>query len=43
MKGHDAARIKSRIARLKGGVATIKVGAASSMEMRETKKDLMMR
>ena len=40
MKGHDAARIKSRIARLKGGVATIKVGAASSMEMRETKERL---
>jgi len=40
MKGHDAARIKSRIARLKGGVATIKVGASSSMEMRETKERL---
>jgi len=40
MKGHDAARIKSRIARLKGGVATIKVGASSSIEMREKKERL---
>ena len=40
MKGHDLARIKSRISRLKGGVATIRVGASSSMEMRETKERL---
>lgn len=40
MKGHDVARIKSRIARLKGGVATIKVGASSSIEMREKKERL---
>ena len=40
MKGHEAQRIKSRIARLKGGVATIKIGASSSMEMRETKERL---
>ena len=40
MKGHEAARIKSRIARLKGGVATIRVGASSSIEMREKKERL---
>tara|TARA_R110001592_G_scaffold13564_12_gene61963 strand:- start:2848 stop:4347 length:1500 start_codon:yes stop_codon:yes gene_type:complete len=40
MKGYDSARIKSRISRLKGGVATIKIGASSSMEMRETKERL---
>ena len=40
MKGYDLARIKSRISRLKGGVATIKVGASSTMEMRETKERL---
>lgn len=40
MKGHDAARIKSRMARLKGGVATIRVGASSSIEMREKKERL---
>ena len=40
MKGHEAARIKSRIARLKGGVATIRVGASSSIEMRERKERL---
>lgn len=40
MKGHDASRIKARIARLKGGVATIKVGASSSIEMRERKERL---
>ena len=40
MKGHDSARIKARIARLKGGVATIKVGASSSIEMREKKERL---
>ena len=40
MEGYDVARIKSRIARLKGGVATIKVGASSSMEMLEKKERL---
>ena len=40
MKGHDASRIKARIARLKGGVATIQVGASSSIEMREKKERL---
>jgi len=40
MKGYDLGRIKSRISRLKGGVATIKVGASSSIEMRETKERL---
>jgi chaperonin GroEL len=40
MKGHEANRIKSRIARLKGGVATIRVGASSSIEMREKKERL---
>jgi len=40
MKGYDKNRIKSRIARLKGGVATIQVGASSTMEMRETKERL---
>lgn len=40
MKGHDAKRIKARISRLKGGVATIKVGASSSIEMREKKERL---
>ena len=40
MKGYDSARIKSRISRLKGGVATIKIGASSSLEMRETKERL---
>ena len=40
MKGHDASRIKARIARLKGGVATIKVGASSSIERRERKERL---
>ena len=40
MKGHDAARIKSRIARLKGGIATIRIGASSSIEMREKKERL---
>ena len=40
MKGHEAARIKSRIARLKGGIATIRVGASSSIEMREKKERL---
>tara|TARA_A100001201_G_C4088897_1_gene201422 strand:+ start:111 stop:1601 length:1491 start_codon:yes stop_codon:yes gene_type:complete len=39
-EGYDSARIKSRIARLKGGVATIKVGASSSMEMLEKKERL---
>jgi len=40
LKGHELARIKSRVARLKGGVATIKVGASSSIEMREKKERL---
>jgi chaperonin GroEL len=40
MEGFESARIKSRIARLKGGVATIKVGASSSMEMLEKKERL---
>ena len=40
MKGHEANRIKARIARLKGGVATIRVGASSSIEMREKKERL---
>jgi chaperonin GroEL len=40
IEGFEAARIKSRIARLKGGVATIKVGASSSMEMIEKKERL---
>ena len=40
LKGHDLARIKARVSRLKGGVATIKVGASSSIEMREKKERL---
>ena len=40
LKGHESARLKARIARLKGGVATIKVGASSSIEMREKKERL---
>ena len=40
MEGFDAARIKSRIVRLRGKVATIKVGASSSMEMLEKKERL---
>jgi len=40
MEGFESARIKSRIMRLKGGVATIKVGASSSMEMLEKKERL---
>ena len=40
LKGQDLARVKSRIARLNGGVATIQIGASSSMEMRETKERL---
>jgi chaperonin GroEL len=39
-KGHELARLKARIARLKGGVATIKIGASSSIEMREKKERL---
>jgi chaperonin GroEL len=38
--GHDAARLKRRISRLNGGVATIRIGAASSIEMREKKERL---
>ena len=40
MTGYDKARIKSRIARLTGGVATIKIGAGSQLEMREKKERL---
>ena len=40
IKGHDLARLKSRVSRLKGGIATIKVGASSSIEMREKKERL---
>ena len=40
VKGHDLARLKARVSRLKGGVATIKVGASSSIEMREKKERL---
>ena len=40
MEGFDVSRLHSRIARLKGGVATIKVGASSSMEMLEKKERL---
>jgi len=35
---YDKVRLKKRIARLSGGVATIKVGASSSIEMREKKE-----
>tara|TARA_R100000353_G_scaffold132875_1_gene94228 strand:- start:3462 stop:4979 length:1518 start_codon:yes stop_codon:yes gene_type:complete len=37
---YDKLRLKRRIARLSGGVATIKVGASSSIEMREKKERL---
>lgn len=40
LKGHELSRVKSRISRLNGGVATIQIGASSSMEMRETKERL---
>ena len=40
MEGFEAARIKSRIVRLRGKVATIKVGASSSIEMLEKKERL---
>ena len=40
MEGYDKGRIKSRIARLNGGVATIKIGASSSLELRERKERL---
>jgi chaperonin GroEL len=40
MEGYDKARVKSRIARLMGGVATIKIGASSSIELREKKERL---
>jgi len=40
MEGYDKARIKSRIARLSGGVATIRIGAGSQLEMREKKERL---
>ena len=40
LKGQELTRVKSRIARLNGGVATIQIGASSTMEMRETKERL---
>jgi|TARA_R100000030_G_scaffold100938_1_gene95387 chaperonin GroEL len=40
MTGYDKARIKSRIAKLTGGVATIRIGAGSQLEMREKKERL---
>jgi chaperonin GroEL len=40
VKGHEVARLKNRIAKLSGGVATIRIGASSSIEMRETKERL---
>jgi len=40
LKGHELSRVKSRISRLNGGVATIQIGASSTMEMRETKERL---
>ncbi len=40
MEGFELARIKARIARLSGGVATIRVGAGSQLEMREKKERL---
>jgi chaperonin GroEL len=40
MEGFEAARLKSRIVRLRGKVATIKVGASSSIEMLEKKERL---
>ena len=36
----DKKRIKKRISRLSGGIATIQIGASSSMEMREKKERL---
>jgi len=40
MEGYDKNRIKHRLARLKGGVATIQIGASSAIEMRESKERL---
>ena len=37
---YDEARLKKRLAKLNGGVAVIRVGAGSSIEMRETKERL---
>jgi len=37
---YDKLRVKKRISRLQGGVAVIKVGAGSSIEMRENKERL---
>jgi chaperonin GroEL len=37
---YDKMRLKGRIARLNGGVATIRIGASSSIEMREKKERL---
>ena len=42
MTGYGKARIKSKIAKLTGGDATIRIGAGSQLEMREKKKDWMM-
>jgi len=36
----DKQRVKKRISRLSGGIATIQIGASSSMEMREKKERL---
>jgi len=38
MEGYDKDRIKKRVASLKGGVATIQIGASSAIEMRETRE-----
>ena len=38
MEGYDKDRIKKRVASLKGGVATIEIGASSAIEMRETRE-----
>ena len=40
MEGYDKDRIKHRVARLKGGVATIEIGASSAIEMRESKESV---
>jgi len=40
MEGYDKNRIKHRVARLKGGIATIEIGASSAIEMRESKERL---
>lgn len=38
MEGYDKNRIKRRVAALKGGVATIQLGASSALEMRERRE-----